>query len=554
MVTVSCSQCGLEIRVPESVRGARGVCFGCGARLVVPAPAAPAATEFRPGQRLHDRYEVRERVGKGGMGVVYAAYDLLVGEAVALKVMNPKVLRTQRGQHLFIREAQVARRLRHENIVAVHDVGRTPEGMLYLSMEYLAGQSLRAHLNGCRRDKRYPHPGTAVRVMDQVLAALAHAHRTVVHRDIKPENVHLLPGERVKVLDFGLARAVYEGASAEDGPTPGPGGKPIGTAAYAAPEQRRRQEVDARADVYAAGLVLYELLTLRTPIDKQVEVAAVRSDVSPSLLCVLERARQEDPANRYASADAFRGALVEAYAASYESDRTASAEAAAEPGRASTAGMVRLDGGSFVMGSAEHPDEAPEHEAFVEPFWIDRDPVTVAQYTEFLNATGRTPPRHWGAHDTSGAQQPVVGVTWDDANAYAAWAGKQLPTEAQWEFAARGRENRRYPWGALEPRGTLANFGDNLNMPSLVGMHDDGATPEGVHDLSGNVYEWTRDWFGPHDVPPDARRAHDAAPRRVVKGGSWHSPPRELRTSFRKGAFPETADRMTGFRCVVPAE
>src|SRR5690606_27844617 len=120
--------------------------------------------------------------------------------------------------------------------------------------------------------------------------------------------------------------------------------------------------------------------------------------------------------------------------------------------------------------------------------------------------------------------------------AYAAWAGKQLPTEAQWEFAARGKENRRYPWGTQEPDPHKANYGDFLNMPSIVSMHDEGRTKDGLYDMGGNVYEWTTSVFLPYDpVKREAAQQQGVAPQRVVRGGSWHSPPNELRCSFRKG-------------------
>jgi eukaryotic-like serine/threonine-protein kinase len=216
--------------------------------------------------------------------------------------------------------------------------------------------------------------------------------------------------------------------------------------------------------------------------------------------------------------------------------------------------MVYLEGGSFLMGNDETAEEAPQHEVQVEPFYIDTYPVTNEQYEEFLKATRYAEPKYWRNADFNGPKQPVVGVTWADAQAFAAWAGKQLPTELQWEFAARGKQNRRYPWGNREPDPTFSNYSDHLNMPSIVTMHDEGATPDGVYDLAGNVYEWTADAYAPYD---SGRReaALKAVPiRRVVRGGSWHSPPPELRCTFRRGLFPETQLTTVGFRCVYPAK
>jgi len=554
MIQVACSNCGIRILVPLTVQGRAGICFGCGARLEVPAVSDTSQEHdlvFTVGARISERYVIRNPVGKGGMGVVYRAHDTLVNEEVAIKLLSPKLLRTQKGQRDFIQEAQTARRLRHDNIVAVHDISWTGEGILYLIMEFLKGQSLRDMLRGCRQERRLVDVRLAVSCVAQILKALEYAHRTVIHRDLKPENIMVLPGEHVKVLDFGLAKALDEELDAA-GAGRRSSGRVIGTWAYAAPEQKKYQQVDSRADLYAVGLILHELLTLRTPTDEPVKVERARNDVSPSLLAVHDRALAEEKEDRWRSAAAFRNALLEAFEQSY---RAVSARGLKthEGKTVSTEGMAYLEGGSFLMGCDEVIEESPEFEAHVDPFYMDKYPVTVEQYRQFLEATGHAEPRFWEAGEFSGPRQPVVGISWENANAYAAWAGKQLPTEVQWEFAARGKENRLYPWGRAEPDSNWCNFGDYLDMPSIVTMHEEGKTPEGVCDLGGNVYEWTRDPFLPYaelrrgDGPPKA------APRCAVRGGCWNSAPEEIRCTHRKGLFPETKAPTVGFRCVLPA-
>lgn len=554
MIKVTCAHCGISILVPSTVQGRTGICFGCGARIQVPRSANPEEIlniTFKEGDRVSDRYVIGQPIGSGGMGVVYEAHDELVDEVVALKFMNPRMLRTQRGQKLFIQEAQVARRLRHENIVAVHDVSSTTEGILYLSMEFIRGQSLRKFLRRHRKERRLVDVRLVVSLTSQILAALEYAHRTVIHRDMKPENVMLLPGERVKVLDFGLAKAVDEEAQEPERPT-SPDGRPrvIGTLAYSAPEQRKHRPIDLRADLYSVGLVMREMLTLRTPMDEPAAVPEVRSDVSPSLMAVLDKALQEEKEARWQSALEFRQALESAFDSSYR--RLAVPNIISKREReVSTEGMVYFEGGSFLMGNNDVPEEAPEFEATVEPFYMDIHPVTVGQYAEYLKATGAPEPKFWRVPELNGTDQPVVGVSWSEACEYAAWAGKQLPTEAQWEFAARGRENRKYPWGHLEPDSTRCNFGDYLGMPSIVSMHEGGMSPDGIQDLAGNVYEWTLDAFAPY------RQRHqnpEESPRRVVRGGSWHSGPEEVLCTHRKGLFPESRLTTVGFRCVLPAK
>ncbi len=554
MIEVVCYQCGLRILVPPSVQGKEGVCFNCQAPIRVPSAVLREThlnLAFERGDRIGDRYVIEERIGKGGMGAVYRAHDTLVDEPVALKFMHPELLRTEKGRQMFIQEAQIARRLRHENIVAVHDVAWTSEGILYLSMEFLSGQSLRAFLRKKRNDRRLVEVRLAVTVLKQVLAALEYAHRTVIHRDIKPENVFLLASERVKMLDFGLAKVVHEelfGAPVAAAAT----GRVVGTLGYAAPEQRLRRTVDLRADLYSVGLLLYELFTLRTPLDEFVPVPQVREDVSPGLQAVLDRALAEEKERRWQSATEFRNALEEAFETAYgrSTVQMLSPTTDKEP---STEGMVYLEGGNFLMGSNDVRDEAPEEEVYVGPFWMDVHPVTVGEFARFLQATSHPEPRFWRDPQYNGPDQPVVGITWAEARAYAKWQGKDLPTEAQWEFAARGKENRRYPWGNLPPEPTLCNFGDNLGMPSIISMHERGATPEGIQDMAGNIMEWTQDAFVPYPV---ARRTSgngaQNAPRKAVRGGCWNSRPGELTSTARKGLFPESRLNTVGFRCVVP--
>lgn len=557
MIRVVCSHCGLRIMVPPTVQGKQGICFNCGQVMVVPGATEiekHANLDFSPGDRIADRYTVEALIGKGGMGVVHRAEDTLVGESVALKFMLPKLLSTEKGQKLFIKEAQVARRLRHDNIVAVHDVSWTSDGILYLSMEFAPGQSLRSFLRQQRRDRRFIDVRFAVSITQQVLRALEYAHKMVVHRDIKPENIMILQGEKVKVLDFGLA-AVHEEVmkKKEEEEDTAKKKRMVGTLAYAAPEQRKLHDVDSRADIYSVGMVLAELFTLRTPMDEPVEVADVRPDVAPSLLAVLEKALAEEKDQRWQTARDFRKALETAFESSYKKKAPSESAAAVDGDVGSTEGMVFMEGGRFLMGNDAVREEKPEHEIKVDPFYIDKYPVTVEQYMRFVEATGALPPKYIRDGEYNGLNQPVVGVTWEEACAYAAWAGKSLASEVQWEFAARGRENRTYPWGNFPPSATLANFKEFLGMPSIVTMHDEGNTPEGVGDMAGNVSEWCLEPFSPYKALRSRPMDEIEAPRRVVRGGSWSSQPDGLRCSHRKGLFPETRLPTVGFRCVIDA-
>lgn len=211
------------------------------------------------GRVLDGRYRVEARLARGGMATVYEAVDLRLERTVALKVMHPVLADDEQFVARFIREARSAARVSHANIVAVYDQG-ADNGTVYLAMEYVQGRTLRDLL----RRRGYLDPRTALIVFESVVAALAAAHRAgLVHRDMKPENVLLADDGRVKVADFGLARAISSASSVTAGA--GTGGVLIGTVAYLAPEQVERGIAGPRSDVYAAGILLYEMLTGEPP-------------------------------------------------------------------------------------------------------------------------------------------------------------------------------------------------------------------------------------------------------------------------------------------------
>ncbi|MGW4482652.1 Stk1 family PASTA domain-containing Ser/Thr kinase [Amycolatopsis sp. NPDC004368] len=268
---------------------------------------------------LSNRYELGETLGYGGMSEVHHGLDVRLGREVAIKVLRADLARDPQFQERFRREAQNAAALNHPAIVAVYDTGEanTEFGNLpYIVMEYVEGRTLRdiVKTEGPMSQKR------AMEVMADVCAALDFSHRHgIVHRDVKPANVMITKNGAVKVMDFGIARAMHDGQSAMTQTA-----AVIGTAQYLSPEQARGEAVDARSDVYAAGCVLYELITGEPPFtgDSPVAVAYqhVREDpnppssvnpaVTPELDAVVLKALAKGPANRYQSAAEMRSDLV----------------------------------------------------------------------------------------------------------------------------------------------------------------------------------------------------------------------------------------------------
>ncbi|MFJ7211041.1 Stk1 family PASTA domain-containing Ser/Thr kinase [Amycolatopsis sp. NPDC098790] len=268
---------------------------------------------------LSNRYELGETLGYGGMSEVHHGHDVRLGREVAIKILRADLARDPQFQERFRREAQNAAALNHPAIVAVYDTGEanTEFGPLpYIVMEYVEGRTLRdiVKTEGPMSQKR------AMEVMADVCAALDFSHRHgIVHRDVKPANVMITKNGAVKVMDFGIARAMHDGQSAMTQTA-----AVIGTAQYLSPEQARGESVDARSDVYAAGCVLYELITGEPPFtgDSPVAVAYqhVREDpnppssvnpaVAPELDAVVLKALAKGPANRYQSAAEMRSDLV----------------------------------------------------------------------------------------------------------------------------------------------------------------------------------------------------------------------------------------------------
>jgi serine/threonine-protein kinase len=268
---------------------------------------------------LSNRYELGETLGYGGMSEVHHGHDVRLGREVAIKILRADLARDPQFLERFRREAQNAAALNHPAIVAVYDTGEANAefGPLpYIVMEYVEGRTLRdiVKTEGPMSQKR------AMEVMADVCAALDFSHRHgIVHRDVKPANVMITKNGAVKVMDFGIARAMHDGQSAMTQTA-----AVIGTAQYLSPEQARGESVDARSDVYAAGCVLYELITGEPPFtgDSPVAVAYqhVREDpsppssvnpaVAPELDAVVLKALAKGPANRYQSAAEMRSDLV----------------------------------------------------------------------------------------------------------------------------------------------------------------------------------------------------------------------------------------------------
>ena len=279
--------------------------------------AAPPRDALRPGTLFANRYEVKEVLGVGGMGVVYRAFDRELQEPVAIKALRPEAL-VGSGAALdrFKQEIRLARKIAHHNVVRTYDLGEV-NGTYYLTMEYVEGTSLK-QLIATRGPLPVP---VTLTIGKQLCRALEVAHEQgVIHRDIKPQNIVVEPSGVLKVMDFGIARLANR--SKDEGLTKE--GMSIGTPDYMSPEQLAGKELDARSDLYSVGVVLFECLTRRLPFEadttysliaKHLGQAApdprtINPDVPEGLAQVILKAMAKEPADRYQAATQMHDALA----------------------------------------------------------------------------------------------------------------------------------------------------------------------------------------------------------------------------------------------------
>jgi formylglycine-generating enzyme required for sulfatase activity len=214
-------------------------------------------------------------------------------------------------------------------------------------------------------------------------------------------------------------------------------------------------------------------------------------------------------------------------------------------------GMVYVPGGSLLLGTDSGDEfERPAHKVTLEPFFIDVYEVTCEEYARFAAETKHPVPARWKGGKPADPKLPVTGVNWDDAVAYAKWAGKRLPTEAEWELAARGNEGRKYAWGN-DWNPNAANAGPaSAKKLVAVGSHPEGVSAFGAHDMIGNAWEWTSTDLQPY---PKGRISYpEGGPRKVIRGGCWRSAVDEATGTYRGAWYPRGNHDFgdTGFRCV----
>lgn len=290
--------------------------------MTLTGPSTPDTQDPLINRVLSDRYRILQKLGEGGMGVVYLAEHVVIEKKIALKILFPDLTRRSDLVQRFMQEAKSASRINHENVIDITDFGQSPEGYVFIAMEYLVGQDLGQLLKASG-----PLPWTRAQpIILQIVKALRAAHeRGIVHRDVKPENVFVSPRddgrEFVKVLDFGIAKVL---GLDDDAPRLTRTGMIFGTPEYMSPEQAQGQAVDHRVDIYAVGCILYHMVTGEVPfraesfmgilskhmLEQAVAPSVRNPTVEAAVEAVINRAMEKDPARRFQTMGEFVEALV----------------------------------------------------------------------------------------------------------------------------------------------------------------------------------------------------------------------------------------------------
>ncbi len=527
-----------------------------------PTDPALAPTPYLPprllaaGTLLTRRYRIDGVIGEGGMGVVYRGVDLERDRVVAIKALHGSLMGDTEIRRRFAREAQLMLGWNHRHVARVHDI-LEHDDLLAFVMEYVDGPTLEDYVQ--RWGGKLPYDDVR-HIFTGLLAAMDEAHGLgIVHRDLKPQNILLRlddAGPFPKIVDFGIAKIL-------EGTTYTVTGALLGTCRYMSPEQAQSpQDVDHRSDIYSLGVTLYRAVTGRCPFEGNNHFALMMAHVGqapeppshyrpylpPALEAIILQALAKDRADRPASCAAFsaalEAALVDVTPVRVERESELPRVIIEDDGNE----MLLIAGGGFQMG-------ANRRTVLLDRFYLARHPVTNRQFHQFVAATGYRPTDAEAArflhHLRSGraaaelADHPVVFVSWLDARAYCRWAARRLPSEAEWEKAARGIDGNKYPWGRDEPTVEHANFGQTRGGGTVaVDAFPRGGSPYGQVGMAGNVFEWCEDaddvafyLHGPERNPRNTIQPGSAPC--VIRGGAWMYDARSLRT-YARSSFPPT--------------
>ena len=549
------------------------------------------------------RYKIKEHIGSGAFADVYRAMDTTLKRTVALKVLKPRLLADEEAFARFVQEAQTAAELFHPHIATVLDLGEA-EGHYYIAMRYVDGPSLDKILF---ERKSLPWK-VAVEILEQISGALQYAHnRGLIHRDVKPQNILLSGKEGAVITDFGLVKTINANGITDTGSS-------LGTPYYMAPEVWNNEAITAATDQYALACVVVELLTGKTlfPGNSPAEIMTKHFKLPAfpqrwprgthkRIEIPLNTALSPKKENRYPTINDFIQELIQSnenqnteIVSKFKSSEKSNAQIKAKfnppnqkysvsddsmtiflerseikPSEIIT--LKRIPAGPFLMGSNVYDeytndDEQPQHEVYLDEYWIGQSPITVAQFTifekntkykttnEIRESNSRYRVRTWKDAARGKHQHPVTYISWYDAKAFCRWLSEEiglrvvLPTEAEWEKAARGPDGRVWPWGNEEPNEKRCNI-DGHATTQINNFSPQADSPYKCTDMIGNVREWTESLY--RDYPYKLAYALEL-PKikypRVLRGGA------NVTCTIRRHENPKMCDFHIGFRICASLE
>jgi formylglycine-generating enzyme required for sulfatase activity len=503
------------------------------------------------GSRLNE-FRLLRRLGGGSFGEVWLA------DSQAPRVNEPALVALKiphQEEKKLLGEGRKLALLEHPNIVKFYRASETSEGLVFLVEEYVPNGDLRARRLG---EKGKLGEEEAIRVTVEMLKALGYLHEHgIVHMDVNPRNILFDAGGTAKLADFGLAKFMESKSQVKRvGGTPG----------YMAPELYR-ERVYPESDLWSVAIVLHEMLTGRRPFEAETEAAlmykvlreppALSEALGEGMKEFLWNALGKDVSSRYGTAAAMGADLREVVQGRpvkpLRPGEEVSTVTSPEVGRSQAAvgvdiEFVQIPAGEFDMGSESGaPDERPVHPVRIsKAFEVGKYPVTQGQWEAVM-----------GSNPSSfkGADRPVELVSWNQVREFLKKLNEErdgyryrLPTEAEWEYAARAGTTGDYAPELDAVAWYAANWGGETHP---VGQKRPNGW--GLYDMLGNVWEWCQDWHGADyykTSPAVDPRGPESGKFRVVRGGSWLSPPSCLRAPFRLGFGPGDRFHFLGFRCV----
>ena len=629
---------------------------------------------FAPGDTLLDKYRIETLLGQGSYGQVYLVTYLPLNQPRALKVLRragATAKEFEKAQERFTLEAQLGGQLNSPNpnphLLMIYEPILNEE-MAGIVMEYAPGGSLAKRIQQAREQGRPIPVAQALQIALDVAEGLEALHdKEIIHRDLKPANILFDQHSHARLADLGLVQTPddnshrLELSRAQAHP---------GTPGYMSPEQETSTNpLKPPSDIYALGLVLFEMLTGKLDYNQRpgTRASKLRTDLPGQVDDLLARTLSKDPEERpwdgaeaagllreareklnrgaakaespastpgeaekeweqtpevaqiRARTEAAGKALLAAKTARLEAERLAqeaeaveaarqqaAAEAvavekaleaekaarldaerrlqAAQKVRLATAALevlqlapgvnmqfVRVPAGEFLMGSDPKKDkqasgdEQPQHKVYLPEYRIGKYPVTNGQYAAFVQAAGVQKPAHWahGEIPKDKREHPVVNVSWKDASAFCAWlskvSGQQvgLPSEAEWEKAARGTDGRVYPWGNQAPDAQRCNFNNNVKDTTPVGKYSpQGDSPYLCADMAGNVWEWTHtiwdDKFKyPYKIDDGREDLRQENAYHTLRGGAFGNYIVHARCACHLGDYPDHRNSHYGFRVML---